>query len=106
MKRQNSKQSPANVQPEPAKPVKANQPKISTKESTIKLESNGSIKKRESKKYQKSPEEDPQARLLELYNDLKTIQDNKELPNRQVYLRRIGLELVKYKPDLYQFPIL
>ena len=46
------------------------------------------------------------AKLLETYNDLKSIYDNKELPNRQVYLRRFGLGLVREKPGLYKFPIL
>jgi len=63
------------------------------------------LKKRDSKRFSKSDPED-QARLLEYYNDLKTIQENKELPSRQVYLRRIGLNLVKIREDLYKFPIL
>ncbi|CDW84749.1 UNKNOWN [Stylonychia lemnae] len=69
------------------------------------LQSSGSLKKRDSKRYSKNDPED-QARLLEYYNDLKTIQENKELPSRQVYLRRIGLNLVKCREDLYKFPIL
>eukprot|EP00347_Sterkiella_histriomuscorum_P022834 403336976 len=69
------------------------------------LHQGSSIKKRDSKRYQKSDNEN-HAKLLEYYNDLKTIQENKELPSRQVYLRRIGLYLVKVRPDLYRFPVL
>ena len=44
--------------------------------------------------------------LLEIYNDLKTIHESKDLPNRQVYLRRISLNLVKHRNELFRFPIL
>lgn len=37
------------------------------------------------------------AELLARYNDLKAMQEAKELPIRQVYLRRIGLKLVRIK---------
>lgn len=46
---------------------------------------------------------------------MKALQDSKELPNRQVYLRRIGLKLVMIRDDtkniqlgtvLYKYPIL
>ena len=46
---------------------------------------------------------------------MKALQDSKELPNRQVYLRRIGLKLVMIREDtkniqlgtvLYKYPIL
>ncbi len=33
--------------------------------------------------------------MLEEYNTLKAIQEDKELPNNQVYMRRIGLCLVR-----------
>lgn len=69
------------------------------------VKSESSIKKRESKRFAKNESEN-HAKLLEYYNDLKTISDNKELPNRQVYLRRIGLNIVKIRPDLYKFPVL
>ena len=46
------------------------------------------------------------AKLLESYNDLKSISESKELPSRQVYLRRIGLGLVKSMPELFKYPIL
>jgi len=46
------------------------------------------------------------AKLLELYNDIKSISESKELPSRQVYLRRIGLGLVKAMPELFKYPIL
>ena len=63
------------------------------------------LRKRESKRSQKNEQEN-NARLLEIYNDLKTNQETKELPTKQVYLRRIGLNLVKHREDLYKFPIL
>ena len=63
------------------------------------------LKKRESKRQQKNDSE-TNAKLLETYNDLKSIFESKELPSRQVYLRRIGLGLVKTMPDIYRFPIL
>jgi hypothetical protein len=37
--------------------------------------------------------------LLECYNDKKAIHESKELPTRQVFLRRIGLQLVKITKD-------
>ena len=63
------------------------------------------MKKRESKRAQKN-ESEINAKLLESYNDLKSIFENKELPSRQVYLRRIGLGIMKTMPDLYRYPIL
>ena len=62
------------------------------------------------------------AKQLECYNDKKAIHESKELPTRQVFLRRIGLQLVKITKDsdvkeerkkkdsdkefLFKFPIL
>jgi hypothetical protein len=85
------------------------------------------MKKRESKRMSKiSPKEQEaqqeKAKLLECYNDKKAIHESKELPTRQVFLRRIGLQLVKITKDsnvkeerkkkdsdnefLFKFPIL
>lgn len=60
------------------------------------------IKKRDSKRMSKAslPDQEEQKRVADLlarYNDLKAIQEGKELPIRQVYLRRIGLKLVRIK---------
>lgn len=55
--------------------------------------------KKISQKYQSSISIKAQdlAQYLESYNDMKAIQEAKELPIRQVYLRRIGLRLVRIK---------
>ena len=71
----------------------------------IALSRQPSLKKRDSKKQSKIDVE-LHAKLLESYNDLKSISESKELPSRQVYLRRIGLGLVKSMPELFKFPIL
>lgn len=68
------------------------------------LQKQPSLRKRDSKKAKVDSE--CHAKLLELYNDLKSISESKELPSRQVYLRRIGLGLVKAMPELFKFPIL
>ncbi|TNV83044.1 hypothetical protein FGO68_gene16524 [Halteria grandinella] len=61
------------------------------------------VRRRESKKisqkYQSQISINAQnlAQYLESYNDMKALQEAKELPIRQVYLRRIGLKLVRIK---------
>jgi hypothetical protein len=63
------------------------------------------LRKRDSKRHSKLDSE-VNAKLLERYNDLKSISESKELPSRQVYLRRIGLGLVRAMPELFKYPIL
>ena len=61
------------------------------------------VRRRESKKVSQkymsaqSMTQQQLADLLEKYNDMKALQESKELPTRQVFLRRIGLKLVKIK---------
>lgn len=45
-------------------------------------------------------------KLLQHYNDIKTQEESKEIAYRQVHLRRLSLELIKRREDLYPFPIL
>ena len=44
--------------------------------------------------------------LLQIYNDLRTLQDEKEIPTKHVILRRISKKLVEKRSDLFRFPIL
>lgn len=45
--------------------------------------------------------------LLREYNDMRTHEEEeRDIGNKLVYTRRISLELVKHREDLYPFPIL
>ena len=43
---------------------------------------------------------------MEYYNDTKTLEEAKEIANRQICIRRISLKLVARRASLYTFPIL
>ena len=66
------------------------------------------MKRRDSKRHQKTGENaaERSAKMLKIYNDLKSQEELREITNRKVYLRRISLRLLKCRPDLYPFPLL
>jgi hypothetical protein len=43
---------------------------------------------------------------LRVYNDQSTYEEESDIANRMVYVRRISLKLLKFRPDLHPFPIL
>ena len=43
---------------------------------------------------------------MQIYNDLRTLDEGKEIPFKHVILRRISKRLVDKREDLYRFPIL
>jgi hypothetical protein len=65
------------------------------------------LRKRDSKKLSKAEAEALQRnRLLQIYNDRRTLEESKEIPFKHVILRRISKRLVEKRADLYRFPIL
>ena len=65
------------------------------------------LRKRDSKKLTKLETEAQQRnRLLQIYNDLRSSEEGKEIPFKHVILRRISKRLVDKREDLYRFPIL
>ncbi|CDW79920.1 UNKNOWN [Stylonychia lemnae] len=87
--------------------IQDQQNRLKKQKSADKLNQGGSpqLRKRDSKAQQKSESENI-AKLLEYYNDMKSLHEGKELPTRQVHLRRLALHLIKRNSEFYRFPIL
>lgn len=70
----------------------------------------GVLRRRDSKRHSKNAGNESaierNKRLLQYYNDIRNLEEGKEISIRQIYLRRISLELLKHRKDLYPFPVL